>query len=200
MPTSLEEPRTPGAPVVKRTAIGERFIGALVSVQQRDVMKRNDVTGVMEPKMKANNKARQELVVTAIVMPGTTAMAGIGDNNAVPSPGDKVRLILRGAAFSQWIDAKKNLDGLQTGDVVEQITEYGQAFIGEGTPSGPKLTTNEQINAVPRGQSVGVYGPLTLRRPTPAETEWAEKADAAYQEQRAASRQTTSLEDDEEPF
>ena len=88
MPTSLDEPRTPGAPVVKRTRLGETFIGALVSVQQRDVLKRDEATGDMRPVMKTNGKARQELVLTLITMPGTTAMAGIGDSTSVPEPGD----------------------------------------------------------------------------------------------------------------
>ena len=147
MPTSLDEPRTPGAPVVKRTRLGETFIGALVSVQQRDVLKRDEATGDMRPVMKTNGKARQELVLTLITMPGTTAMAGIGDSTSVPEPGDKVRLILRGQAFAQWLEAKKDHGGLQTGDVVTQTTDHGQAYDGQGKPSGPKLTTQAELDA-----------------------------------------------------
>ena len=33
---------------------------------------------------------------------------------------------------------------------------------------------------MPRGQSVGVYGPLTLRRAAPAEAQWVQMAEAEY--------------------
>jgi hypothetical protein len=196
MPTSLEEPRTPGAPVVKRTALGQHFIGALVNVEQRPIMKRN-AAGVMEPALKADNKPRQELVLTLIAMPGTTAPAGIGEVTAVPEPGDKVRLILRGQSFAEWIQAKKDHGQLMTGDVVTQTTDHGQAYDAQGQPHGPKLTTQAQVDAVPRAQTLGIYGPINLRKPTPAETQWVEAADAAHHD---AVVRTPIVEDDDAPF
>jgi hypothetical protein len=198
MPTSLEEPRTPGAPVVKRTAIGQRFVGALVALEQRNVLKRN-AAGVMEPVMKPDGiKAKQELVLTLIAMPGTTAPAGLGDTTAVPEAGDTVRLILRGKAFGEWIEAKKTHGPVATGDVVEQSTTHGQAYDAAGQATGPKLTTQAEIDALPRHQIFGIYGPLTLRKPTAAEAEWATKADAAHHDQRPR----TIIDDDgpEDPF
>jgi hypothetical protein len=202
MPTSLEEPRTPGAPVVKRTALGQVFTGALVNVEQRNVLKRNDVTSLMEPVLKPDGKAKQELVLTLVTMPGTTAPAGIGDHNSVPEPGEVVRLILRGRAFGDWIEAKRDHGVLETGDVVTQTTEYGQAYSGTGTLTGPKLTTQAELDAVPRTQSLGIYGSLSLRKPTPAEAEWAAKADAAHHDQRPRTpiAAGNGFDDDEEPF
>ena len=200
MPTSLEEPRTPGAPVVKRTALGQTFIGALVNIEQRDILKRNPVTSVMEPIRKPDGKHRQELVLTLVTMPGTTAPAGIGDNTAVPTPGDKVRLILRGKAFGQWIEAKKDHGGLETGDVVTQVTDHAQAYDGQGNPTGPQLTTQAQVDSVPRSQAVGIYGPISLRKPTPDEVQWVEAADAAHFDNVQRTPLESSYEDDEEPF
>jgi hypothetical protein len=187
---------------VKRTALGQTFVGALVVLRQRDVMKRNDRTGLTEPVAKndGSGKNRQELVLTLVAMPGTTTPAGLAGVEAIPEPGDKVRLILRGASFGQWIEAKRDHGGLETGDVVSLVTEYGQAFNGPGSAIGPKLTTQAEVDAVPRGTSVGIYGTLTLRKPTPAEAKWAELADAAYFEQRARTPIADPGADDDEPF
>jgi hypothetical protein len=181
VPITLDEPRTPGPPVVKRQQIGERFIGALVKTQQRDVLKDG------KPALKDDGKARQELVLTLVAMPGTTCNASIGDKAGVPNAGDVVRLILRGGGFGDWIEARKSHGELQVGDVVEQTIEYAQAYVTTGSqtsPTGPKLTTQEQANAVPRSQSLGFYGPLSLRRATPEEGAWVTAAEAAYHEQR----------------
>lgn len=194
MPTSLEEPRTPGAPIVKGRAIGQTFVGALVDQKQRDKWKDG------KPDVKDDGKVRQELVVTLIAMPGTTTPAGLAGNEAVPAPGDKVRMILSGALFHDWIEAKRDHPGLQTGDVVTWTLEYGQAFTGPGAPVGGKLTTQDEVNAVDtRTRSVGIYGTLTLRRPTSEEAKWATLADEAYH---ASKRAPVSLEadDEEEPF
>lgn len=177
MAITLDEPRSAGLPVVKRTAIGQSFIGAVVKFESRDRLKVEN--GVKVPVLKPDGKARQELVVTCVAMPGTTAPAGIGEHEAVPAPGEMVRLILKGKAFGDWIEAKGNLGrGIQVGDVVTQTTTTAQVYDAQGNPAGPELTTQEQVNAVPRGRSVGIYGPLTL---TPAtDPAWVEKAEQAY--------------------
>lgn len=165
-----------GYPVVKRQRIGETFVGAVVRTEQRPVLK--DGEQVLKP----NGKPRMELVVTALAMPGTTAPAGIRDNTAVPAPGDRVRLILRGGAFGQWIEAGDALGGLQVGDVVTQVTEWAQAYDANGGPKGPKMTTQAEIDALPRSTTVGIYGPLTLRRAAPGEESWVTAAEAAYRD------------------
>lgn len=197
MPITLEEPKAAGLPVVKRQAIGERFIGAVVDQHQRDVLKNG------ERVMKDNGKPRQELVVTVVTMPGSTATASIGDHASVPAPGELVRVILRGGGFGDWIEAKNSLPAItgvqagqiSVGDVVEQVVEFAQAYDAGGKPTGPKLTTQEQANAVPRSQAVGFYGPLTLRRANPDEASWVGAAETAYHER----KQRTQL-DDEGPF
>jgi hypothetical protein len=200
MPIELEGDRPAGLPVVKRTRIGETFVGAVVRAEQRDVTK--TVDGVRKPVLKDNGKARQELVVTCVVMPDTTAPAGIGETTGVPAPGDQVRLILKGAAFGAWIEAKNALGKLQVGDVVTQRTTVAQAYDANGAPKGGEMTENAQIDALPRTTSVGIYGPITLRRANAGETSWVEAAEAAY----FASRQSISAETsggyegDEEPF
>jgi hypothetical protein len=180
MPIQLEEERKPSTPVVKRTALGQKFNGAVLRVDQRDRLKKDDTTGQMVPILKPNGSPRQELVVTCMTLPGTTAPAGIGDQESVPKPQDIVRLILKGKAFGDWIEAKNNLGrGIQVGDVVTQVTDRAQVYDANGNPSGPELTDQAAVNAVPRGRSVGIYGPITLRPPKEG-SEWVVKAEAAY--------------------
>jgi len=178
---SLEDAHASGLPVVKRTAIGQTFKGALVKVESRDRTKMG-VGGVREILYKPDGKARQELVVTCLTLPGTTAPAGLGDYEEVPEPGALVRLILKGKAFGDWIDAKKTLPGEtpSVGDVVTTITKVAQVYDANGNPSGGEISDQSAVvDARQRGRSVGIYGPLTLAVPD-AKSEWTDKAIAAY--------------------
>jgi hypothetical protein len=199
MPISLEEDRPVGLPVVKRTAIGQTFVGLVVKAESRDRMKRGD-DGTMRPMLKPDGKARQEMVVTAITAEGTTSPAGLGDDVGVPEPGALVRLILKGKAFGDWIEAKRNLGrGIQVGDVVTQVTTTAQRYDADGQPKGDELTTQEALDAVPRGQSVGVYGPLTVAaNPDSAAVAEAEKVYHSLSERIAAEPAAGPF--DEEPF
>lgn len=184
MPIEIEPERKAGLPVVKRTALGQKFNGAVLRVDQRDRLKKDDATGQMVPILKPNQQPRQELVVTCMTLPGTTAPAGLGDNEFVPDPEDVVRLILKGKAFGDWIEAKNGLGrGIQVGDIVTQLTDRAQVYDAQGNPSGPELTDQESVNAVPRGRSVGIYGPITLRPPKEG-SDWVVKAEAAYHSMR----------------
>lgn len=176
MPITLDEPTGPRIPVMKRQRIGEHVTAAVVRTQQRDVLKDG------QPQMKDNGKPRQELVVTLIVMPGTTMTAGIGQDTppATPAPGTVARMILRGASFGQWIEAKNTLGQLQVGDIVTQTLDHAQVYNAQGTATGAKITTQPELDAVPRGQSVGVYGAITLRRATPDEHSWVQLAEQQY--------------------
>lgn len=180
MPIPLEDERKPGLPVVKRTAIGQNFYGAVIRVDQRDRLKRDEVTNAMVPVLKAGGKARQELVVTCLTLPGTTSPVGLGDNEFVPEPETLVRLILKGKAFSDWIATKGDLGRpVEVGDVVSQVTDRAQVYDAQGNPSGNEITDQASVTAVPRGRSIGIYGPITLRAPK-ADSEWVAKAEAAY--------------------
>lgn len=178
---TLEEPRAAGYPVVKRTALGQTFNGAVLKAEPRDRLKRGD-DGNMTPIVKPNGKHAQELVVTCLTLPDTTAPAGLGDDESVPEPGSIVRLILKGKAFGDWIEAKKALPNgaVAVGDVVTQTTATAQVYDAQGNASGGEVTDQAAVDqARAKGRSVGIYGPLTLRAPKDG-SEWFDKAVAAY--------------------
>ena len=182
----LGEQYTPGHPVVKRTAIGQKFVGAVVNVDRRPRTKRGD-DGVSVPLLRSDGKPRQELIVTCLAMPGTDAPAGIGDEQGIPESGDIVRLILKGKSFADWIQAEKAMGRqLQVGDCVKQRTTSAQVYDADGNPKGNPLTLQSEVDAVPRTQTVGIYAELKLEA---GEGEWIDKAEAAY---RAATAVTLS--------
>lgn len=173
----LGEQYTPGHPVVKRTAIGQKFVGAVVNIERRDRTRKGD-DGVVRPVLKADGKPRKELVITCLTMPGTDAPAGIGDEQGIPEVGDTVRLILKGKGYADWIQAERDLGRqLQVGDVVKQRTTSAQVYDADGDPKGGLLTTQAEVDQVPRNQTVGIYGELKLE---PGEGEWIDRAEAAY--------------------
>lgn len=178
---TIEEPRAAGYPVVKRTALGQQFNGAVLKSESRDRLKRA-IDGTMAPIVKPNGKHAQEMVVTCLALPGTTAPAGLGDDESIPEPGEIVRLILKGKSFGDWIDAKKSLpDGaVAVGDVVTQATASAQVYDAQGNASGAEITDQALVDqARAKGRSVGIYGPLTLRVPADG-SEWTAKAVTAY--------------------
>lgn len=180
MPISLEGERKLALPVVKRTALGQTFNGAVVRVEQRDRVKRDEASGQLVPVLKVGGKARQELVVTCLTLPGTNAPVGLGEDEHVPNTEELVRIILKGKAFKDWIDSKATLGRpIQVGDVVSQTTTLAQVYDAQGNASGPEITDQATLNSVPRGRSVGVYGPITLRAAKEG-SEWVAKAEAAY--------------------
>lgn len=176
-----EEARAAATPVVKRQRIGEKFVGAIVRFEQRD--KTKTVDGVRVPLLKANGKARQELVVHCITMPNTTANAGIGDDVDVPTPGTPVRLILGGKAFGDWIEQRKtHRNGkILVGDVIVQQTNRAQAYDANGNPKGGEITSQDEIDAIRSKQpstAIGVYGPISLHEPK--DHQWVAVAEKAY--------------------
>jgi hypothetical protein len=185
MGIALEAERKAALPVVKRTALGQKFYGAIVKVEQRNRLRKDEVTNAMVPVLKADGKARQELVLTCLTLPGTTAPVGLGENEFVPEPENLVRLILKGKAFSDWIATKADLNRpVEVGDVVSQITDRAQVYDAQGNASGPEITDQTALSSVPRGRSVGIYGPIKVWEPKPG-SEWIEKAEAAYHSLRA---------------
>lgn len=185
---TLGDNRPAALPVVKRTRIGETFHGAIITAVARDQQRRLE-DGSYVTVYKSDGKARQEMVITCMVLPGTTALAGIGDDESVPKPGTLVRLIIKGKMFADWIDAKRELpDGqIAVGDVVSTATTHAVAYDGPGK-GGPDLTEQAQVDAArQRGKTIGVYGPLVVRVPDPT-SEWTAKAIAKYQEMSTPAR------------
>lgn len=206
---ALEEARTPGYPVVKRTALGQTFNGAIVKAESRDRLKRNE-DKTMVPIVKPNGKHAQEMVVTCVTLPGTTAPAGLGDTESIPEPGDLVRLILKGKSFGDWIESKKSMpdNRIAVGDIVIQKTTTAQAYDANGNATGAEITDQATIDSIrAKGRTIGVYGPVTLRLPKDG-SDWTTKAVAAYHnaERAGASAETSAAtdagvpDDDEPPF
>lgn len=183
MAISLEDNTpAPGYPVIKRQRIGEVTILAIIRTEQRDVMK-PDGKGGSEPALKPNGKARQELVIHGLVLPGTDAQAGIGGETSTPQPGSRVRMILRGGGFGSWIEARKaHRNGqLQVGDVLLHVVTHAQAYDHQGAPHGAKITSQTTADAVPRGQTLGYYGSIELQVPNNAD-QWQSWAVGAAEE------------------
>lgn len=193
MPVAQDQPGATRFPVVRRAAIGERFIGAYITHKSREILKDG------KPVLKDNGKPRQELVVHALVMPGTTATVGNAENAATPAVGDIVRLILKGKSFGQWIEAMDALKGVQrAGDIVEMVIDQAQQYDANGGVKGSPITTQDEANKVPRGVTLGFYGPVTLRACTPADMEWVTKAEEAFAT--IGSGRTADVGGDDEPF
>jgi hypothetical protein len=205
MGIALENERKAGLPVVKRTAIGQKFFGAIVRVETRDRLRKDEATGAMVPVLKAGGKTRQELVLTCLALPGTTAPVGLGDDEHVPAEGELARLILKGKAFSDWISTKAELGRpVEVGDVVTQVTDRAQVYDAQGNPSGAEITDQAAVNAVPRGRSVGIYGPISVRAAKDG-SPWVAKAEAAYHSLQTPIAAESDLPpeppfDDEPPF
>jgi hypothetical protein len=176
-------------PVVKRTAIGEKFAGAIIRFEQRDVKKKDDKTGelvsVLKPSREPGKpgKPRQEMVVHCIVLPANTAPVGLGDDTHVGVAGEEVRVILRGGGFGDWIEATKGHRGgkLNVGDVLLQKVDYAQVYDASGAKKGAKITEQSEVEKLPRSTTIGFYGTLTLHEPKdPTYIDAAEKAYVAW--------------------
>ena len=184
MSIQLEEDvtSTPRPPVLKHRIIGEKFSGMLIGTPvMREVIK--DDKPVPHPTRPG--KFKQELVVTMIALPGTTMEAALGGERGTPAPGDLVRMICRGRTFGDWIEAYKSLGAKHVGDIIMANTTHGQAYDANGKPTGPELKTQAECDAVPREQSLGFYGDLTVMRCDPANAthaQWLAKAEAAYRD------------------
>ena len=178
-------------PVIKATRIGEIAQIALVRFESRD-RKSADGSVMINPR---TGKPRQELVVHGLAMPGMTAPVGLGDQVEVPAPGTPCRFILKGLAFSQWIECKKNLRGgrLGVGDLISREITFAQVYNQDGTKSGPELRTQAEADAVPRGRTLGYYGQLTISENS--DTAMITAAEAAYQQWQQS--QQTILPDEE---
>lgn len=163
MPIDIPEDHSnaPTTPVMKRQAIGERTRIAIVRFEQRPIKK--DGADVINPR---TGKPRQEMVVHGLVMAGTTASCGKGDDQWVPAELTPVRVILKGAGFGAWIEARKTHRkgaGVRVGDELRYVVEYAQAYDSDGGLRGGQIADQDAVVALRmKGVTVGFYGPLTL--------------------------------------
>jgi hypothetical protein len=186
------------APVIRQQRLGEVAYLAIVRPEQRDRLRKNLTTGAMEPipngtDCQGRPKVKQEMVVHAIAMTGTSMEARIGDEGGVPAPGDRVRLILKAKGFGEWIEARRQhrRGRLNVGDVLVLETRWAQQYDQDGNPKGPKIEDQAAADAVPRNVTIGFYGPLSIREGT--DHAWIEAAEQAYRADEAAARQQQAI-------
>lgn len=193
MSIELQDSGVSSTPVIKAQRIGETARVALVRWEQRKMMKEG--AEVLNPR---TGKPRNELVIHGLALPGFTALAGIGDRQEVPAPGEPVRFILRGKGYGQWIDARKTHRGgkLCVGDVVSRTIDHAQAYNADGSPKAGQIKTQEEADKLPRSTTVGFYGELQLS--TPDDEAWVQRAEAAYKAWQDTQR--TELADDDDEF
>jgi len=185
MAIELQDNARPSAPVLRNQRIGELAQLAIVKTEQRDRLLKNPVTGTLE-KMAAGTrddgsiKYKQEFVIHALALPGTTMQTKQGEEFVTPAPGDRMRLILKGLAFGRWIDARKTHRGgkLNVGDLLITGTDQAQAYDQNGKPKGEPIKAQAEADRIPRGVTVGFYGPIELAEPT--DPAWVETAEQAF--------------------
>lgn len=193
MAIELPDSTSTSTPVIKSQKIGEVARLALVRWEQR-AMKR-DGQEVLNPR---TGKPRNEMIIHGLALPGTTALAGIGDLQEVPAPGTPCRFILRGGGFGQWIEARKaHRNGkLCVGDVVVRTVDFAQAYDAQGAPKGGRITSQAEVDKLPRSTTIGFYGPISLEQSD--DEAMIAQAEAAYKAWQ--DNQRTQLADDDDEF
>lgn len=206
MPIALGGERKARTPVVQRTRIGDELKAVVVFTEPRE---QRDKDGNV--KQKADGKPARELVVDVLILPGTTQVGRLGGNDYTLEPGDAARVILKGGAWSQWIDAERALDGgLNVGDLLWMNTTYGETYDINGRQTG-RLDDQAAIEAHlakgRRADSLGLRGELKLFRAEAKHAEWVAKAEQAYHERNrpapiplGGSGPSAPVYEDENPF
>ena len=198
MAIELNDGARSSAPVIRQQRLGEIANLAVVRTEQRDRLRRNLSSGEMETipngtDRQGRAKVKQEMVLHAVAMPGTTMEARLGEEGGVPTPGDRVRLILKAKGFGDWIEARRShrKGKLNVGDVLMLETRWAQQYDQDGNPKGTKIEDQAAADAVPRNVTIGFYGPLSLKEGS--ESRWIEAAEQAYRDDEAAERQQRSI-------
>lgn len=188
-------------PVLRNQRIGELAQLAVIRTEQRDRLMKNQGTGQLEriPNGMTRDgqpKFKQELVIHALALPGTTMQTKAGDDFITPAPGDRVRVILKGMAFGRWIEARKSHRGgkLQVGDLLITGTDQAQAYDQTGKPKGEPIRSQADADRIPRGVTVGFYGPIELAEGT--DPAWISRAEEAFLADQRAEQQAKALDAD----
>lgn len=203
MAIQLSDPKPPALPVLRHQMIGEIAQLAIVKYEQRFKMKQNQngdyekIPNGTQPN--GEPKYKQELVVTGIVMPGTTMEISEGDKFRTPAPGEKVRYFISGLTFKKWIDAKKAHRGgnLNVGDILITGTDEAQPYNAAGKPHGQAIRDRDAALKLPPKQTVGYYGPIELAEPT--DPQWVTAAEEAYLADQRAEQEARAIPADATP-
>jgi len=157
-------------PVVRRTSIGEKIVVGLLKEEWRN-LQRKDTAGNWVDVLKDDGKTpRKQAVITALVKESTMPAAS-GGNEHVPVRGEIVRLMFDGGAASQWIDAKKALDGqFKVGVLIAMNTTHAVRYSTNGFKELGRIDTQPELDAwyqsdanLRRQESVGKRGDIALR-------------------------------------
>lgn len=185
-------------PVLRNQRIGELAQLAIIRTEQRDRLMKDQATGQL---VRISNgmtrdgqpKFKQELVIHAVTLPGTTMQVKQGDDFHTPAPGDRVRVILKGMAFRKFIEARKAHRGgkLNVGDLLVTGTDQAQAYDQTGKPKGEPIRTQADADRIPRGVTVGFYGPIELAEAS--DPAWIAKAEEAFLADQLAEQQAKAL-------
>jgi hypothetical protein len=186
----IEAERPAGTPILRRRKIGDRFRGAIVHYETRD--QRDEKGG---PRLKADGRTAKELVVHLLTIRSTMPV-GRSDDEWTPDEGTICRLILKGGAWGQWIDASKTVDGgVCRGDLLEHGTTHADFFKGAGAPVGRGEDESEIDTARRKGWTVGYRGSLTIT--AGSDQALTDRCNAAYQSM-ATDKRTPIVDDTEE--
>jgi hypothetical protein len=185
MAIDLNEPARANAPVIRHSRIGELAQLAIVRTEQRDRKTTNQLTNQLERipngfRPDGTPKFKQELVIHCLSLPGGDMTVKQGEDFIVPAPGSRVRVILKGKGFGDWIEARKSHrnGNLSVGDLLILSTQWAQKYDQSGAPKGGKITAQADVDAIPRGVTVGLYGPIELA--PGADPAWITKAEDEY--------------------
>jgi hypothetical protein len=198
MAIELNDNARPSAPVLRNQRIGELAQVAIIKTEQRDRLAKNKITQQLEKipnglGRDGQPKFKQELVIHGIVMPGTDMQVKQGDDFITPEPGARVRLILKGLAFGKLLEARRAHRGgrLNVGDVLTTGTDQAQAYDQDGNPKGQPIASQAEVDKIPRGQTVGFYGPISLSEPT--DPAWVTRAEEAYLADQRAEQEAKAI-------
>jgi hypothetical protein len=204
MAIELQDQTRTTYPVLRHQLIGELAQLAIIKTEERDRLARNPATDQLEKIPNGINrdgqpKFKQELVIHAIAMPGTTMEVKQGEEFICPQPGDRVRLILKGLAFGRFLDARKThrAGKLYVGDLLITGTDQAQVYDATGKPKGEPIRDQQQALKIPRGQTVGYYGPIELAEPT--DPQWVNAAEEAFLADQRAEQAARAIPADTTP-
>ncbi len=183
MTIHLDNPTSTRPPVLSTRGFGLRGVGMIVDKEQRA---RKDQKG--DPILSKLGRPTYEEVLTVTVLEGTTGTITDGHDERVPKPGELVRLIFKGPAYAELIDARKRVGGnTQVGDVVTVTTTSATTWRGAGDMADRNVTDPDVVRRA-RDKSWSVSWNVTAdyRRPRADELGLVEEAEAHHHELRPA--------------